>query len=136
MKTFAAIALVVLTLGCTAGLQAQDYEVRADVPFNFAVGNKQLPAGHYIFLTQPSYMLVIHNADYQLTILTRIEDASDVKGHSNKLVFNKYGDHYFLREIRCPSIAMNVELRQSRLEKKIRVQTAWLGPETTLLALK
>ncbi len=136
MKAFAAIALVVLTVGCTARLQAQDHEVRADVPFNFAVGNKQLPAGHYIFLTQPSYTLVIRNADYQLTILTRTEDAGDVKGYSNKLVFNKYGDHYFLREIRCPSIAMNVELRQSRLEKKIRVQTAWLGPETTQLALK
>lgn len=51
-------------------------------------------------------------------------------------VFNKYGDHYFLREIRRPLIAMNVELRQSRLEKQIRVQTASLGPETTLLALK
>jgi hypothetical protein len=136
MKKFAAIALVVLTAGCTAGLQAQNHEVRAGVPFNFAVGNEQLPAGHYTFLTQPSYTLVIRNADYQLTILSRTEDAGSVRGYSNKLVFNKYGDHYFLREIRCPLIAMNVELRQSKLEKQVRIQTASLGPETTLLALK
>jgi hypothetical protein len=80
MKKSAAIALVVLTAGCTAGLQAQNHEVRADVPFNFAVGNEQLPAGHYTFLTQASYTLVIRNADYQLTILSRTEDAGSVRG--------------------------------------------------------
>jgi hypothetical protein len=136
MKKFAAIALVIFAGVCTAGsLQAQSHEVRADVPFNFVVGNKQLPAGHYTFFTQPSYTLVIRNTRYQLTILSRTDDAGSLKGYSNRLVFNKYGDHYFLREIRCPSIAMNVELRQSKLEKQIRVQTAWLGPEQTLLAM-
>jgi hypothetical protein len=136
MKGFAAIALVVLAGACTASLQAQSHEVRADVPFNFAVGNKQLPAGHYTFFTDPSYTLVIRNIDYQFVALSRIEDAGRAIGNSNRLVFDKYGDHYFLREIRCPSIAMNVELRQSKLEKQIRVQRAGLGPETTLLALK
>ena len=104
------------------------------VPFNFAVGNKQLPAGHYTFLTLSSYTLVIRNADYQFIILSRTENAGSVKGYSNRLVFHRYGDHYFLREIRCPSLAMNLELQQSKLEKQIRVQTASLGPETTLLA--
>ena len=136
MKRFAAIALAVLAGACIAGsLQAQSHEVRADVPFNFAVGNKQLPAGHYTFFTQPSYTLVMRNTDYGLTILSRIEDAGRAKGYFNRLVFDKYGDHYFLREIRCPSIAINVELRQSKLEKQIRVQRAGPGPETTLLAL-
>ena len=46
-------------------------------------GNEQLSAGHYIFLTQPSYTLVIRNADFQLTILSRSEDAGSVKGYSN-----------------------------------------------------
>ena len=136
MKRFAAIAFVVLAGACTASLQAQSHEVRADVPFNFAVGNQQLPAGHYTFSTLPSYTVVIRNANYQFVILSRTEEAGSVKGYSNRLVFDRYGDHYFLREIRCPSIAMNVELRQSKLEKQISVQRAGLAPETTLLALK
>jgi hypothetical protein len=136
MKRFAAIALVVLAGACTAGsLQAQSHEVRADVPFNFAVGNKQLPAGHYTFLTMSNYMLVVRNADHQFIILSNTADADSVKGYSSRLVFRKYGDHYFLREILCPSIAMNLELQQSKLEKQISVQTASLSPETTLLAL-
>jgi len=135
MKRFAAIALVLLAGACTGSLQAQSREVRADVPFNFTVGNKQLPAGHYTFSTQPSYTLVISNAKYQFMILSRSDDADSANEYSSKLVFDKYGDHYFLREIHCPSIAMNVALRQSKLEKQTRVQMAGIDPQTTLVAL-
>lgn len=136
MKRFAAIALVVLAGACTAGsLQAQSHQVRANVPFDFAVGNKTLPAGHYIFFTEPNDTVVISNADYKTIILSRTEEGSQGVGYMSRLVFDKYGDHYFLREIRCPSIALNVEIPASKLEKRTRTQMAWLGPNTTLLAL-
>ena len=135
MKRFAAIALVVLAGACTAGtLQAQSHEVRANVPFDFAVGSKTLPAGHYTFFTEPNDTVVIRNVDYQVTILSRTEEDSSV-GHGSRLVFDRYGDHYFLREISCPSIELNVEIPPSKLEKQVREQRAWLGPNTTLLAL-
>jgi hypothetical protein len=135
MKRFAAIALVVLAGACTAGtLQAQSHEVRANVPFDFAVGNKQLPAGHYTFFTEPNETVVIRSTEYKATILSRTEEGGS-KGYLSRLVFDKYGDQYFLREIRCPSVAINVVIPPSKLEKQVRVQKAWLGPETTLLAL-
>jgi hypothetical protein len=137
MKRFPAIALLILASACTAAsLQAQSREVRADVPFSFAVGSKQLPAGHYTFVTGPSDTIVTRNTDNDVVILTRTEQAFRAVGYLNVLVFNKYGDEYFLREIRCPSIAMNVEIPQSKMEKQIRVHTASLGPDQTLLALK
>jgi hypothetical protein len=137
MKRFPVIALVVLAGACAAAsLQAQSHEVRADIPFSFAVGSKQLPAGHYTFLTGPSYTIVVRNTDREITILSKTEEAFHEVGYLNILAFNKYGNDYFLREIRCPSIAMNVEIPQSKLEKRIRVQAAGLGPNQTLLALK
>ena len=137
MKRFPVIALVILAGACAAAsLQAQSHEVRADIPFSFAVGSKQLPAGHYEFLTGPSDTIVTRNTDNEVVILSRTEQAFHKVGSLNVLVFNKYKDDYFLREIRCPSIAMNVEIPQSKLEKQIRVQAAWLGPSQTLLALK
>ncbi len=136
MKRFAAIALFVLAGACTAGsLQAQSHEVRANVPFDFAVGSKTLPAGHYTFFTEPNDTVVIRSTEYQATILSRTEEASSRGSYASRLVFDRYGDHYFLREIRCPSIALNVELPPSKLEKQVRDQRAWLGPSTTLLAL-
>lgn len=129
MKRFLVMAIVVLAGAYTAAsLQAQSHEVRADIPFSFAVGSKQLPAGHYTFLTGPSDTIVTRNTDNEAVILSRTEQAFHAAGHLNVLVFNKYGDDYFLREIRCPSIAMNVEMPQSKLEKQIRVQAAGLGP--------
>ena len=137
MKRFPVVALVVLASACTAAsLQAQSHEVRADIPFSFAVGSKLLPAGHYTFLTGPSYTIVVRNTDREITILSKTEEAFHAVGYLNILAFNKYGNDYFLREIRCPSIAMNVEIPQSKLEKQIRVQAAGLGPNQTLLALK
>ena len=137
MKQFPVTALLILAGACTAAsLQAQSHEVRADIPFSFAVGSKQLPAGHYTFLTGPSDTIVTRNTDNEAVILSRTEKAFHAVGYLNVLVFNKYGDDYFLREIRCPSIAMNVEIPKSKLEKQIRVQAAWLGSNQTLLALK
>ena len=137
MKQLPATALLILAAACTAAsLQAQSHEARADVPFSFAVGSKQLPAGHYTFLTGPSDTIVTRNTDNGVVILSRKETAFHPVGYLNVLVFNKYGDQYFLREIRCPSIAMNVEIPQSKMERQIRVHTASLGPDQTLLALK
>jgi hypothetical protein len=137
MKRFSVMALVVLGGAFTAAsMQAQNHEVRADLPFSFAVGSKQFPAGHYTFLTGPRYTTVIPNTGNEILILSRTEEAFHAVGYLNILVFNKYGDDYFLREIRSPSIAMNVEIPQSKLEKQIRVQAAGLGPNQTLLALK
>jgi hypothetical protein len=137
MKRFPVIALVILAGACAAAsLQAQSHDVRADIPFSFAVGSKQLPAGHYEFVTGPSDTIVTRNTDNEAVILSRTEQAFHAVGSLNVLVFDKYGDDYFLREIRCPSIAMNVEIPQSKLEKQIRVQVAGLAPSQSLLALK
>jgi hypothetical protein len=136
MKRFRVISLLVLAGFCTAGIaQAQDRAVRAKVPFNFVVAGKTLPAGNYEFVTQRSSTILIRNADQQIALLsmTRASDASS--NYSSRLVFNKYGDSYFLREILCPSIAVNAAFPQSKQEKALRQNMAWLGPDTVLLAL-
>jgi hypothetical protein len=136
MKRFAIIALIAAAGACTAGsLQAQSHEVRANVPFDFAVGSKVMPAGHYSFYSEPNDTIVIRNSDQQISILSRTEDTGTLSGFASQLVFDKFGDHYFLREIRCPSIALNVDFPLSKLEKQTRTQLAWLGPEQTLIAL-
>jgi hypothetical protein len=137
VKRFSIVALIALAGACTAAsLQAQNHEVRANVPFNFVVGSKQLPAGHYTLYSESSNMIMVQNSDQRrIIILSRTEEADPRSGSSSVLVFDKYGDHYFLREIRCPSIALTVEIPSSKLERQIRTQMAWQGPDQTLLAL-
>jgi hypothetical protein len=136
MKRIPVIFLLGLAAFCTAGsLQAQSHEVRANVPFDFVVGSKQLPAGSYQFYSEPNDTIVIRNSSAKVEILSRVYDVDRTQANLSNLVFSKYGDRYFLSEIRCPSIALNVEIPPSKLEKQARTQRAWLGPEQTLVAL-
>ena len=136
MKRLTLVALGVLASACTAGsLQAQSREVRANIPFDFAVGSKQLPAGHYRFYTESNDTLVIQGDAPGASALSRVYGADDSGRGSSRLIFDRFGDRYFLREIQATSIAINAEIPASKLEKQLGVQRAWLGPERTLLAL-
>lgn len=139
MKRLRVISLLILTGLCTAGIaKAQDGAVRADVPFDFSVGSRHLPAGSYQFSTafaRSSHAIFIRNANQQIVTLSITGEAGSFPGNSSRLVFHKYGDHYFLREIRCPTTALNVDFPQSRQEEQTRRQMAWLGPDQVLLAL-
>ena len=139
MTRFRVTSLLILATLCMAGIaEAQDREIRANVPFDFVVGNKHLPSGSYQFFTsfvRSSNTILIRNAHQQIVMLSMAGDAGNFPGNVSRLVFYKYGDHYFLREIHCPTVALNVAFPQSKQEKQTRRQMAWLGPDQVLLAL-
>ena len=136
MKRFGVISLLILASFCTGGIaQAQTHEVRAKVPFDFVVARKHLPSGSYEFVTQSNGTILIRNADEKIVVLTMTYQAGDPSSYSSRLVFYKYGDNYFLHEIHCPTIAVNAAFPQSRQERQLRQNMAWLGPDTVLLAL-
>jgi hypothetical protein len=49
------------------------------------------------------------------------------KRKANELVFHKYGNHYFLSEIRSEQSAINVTLVTSKQEKLVRAETEQAG---------
>jgi hypothetical protein len=128
MKRFTATALVMLAGICTAGsLHAQDHQAKATVPFSFVVGNKQLPAGTYLFSSESNDVLIIQNRTRPVGVVTLMDaaDALPYQGHSH-LSFTKYGDRYFLSEIRCSWTAMNGDIPRSKAEKQAQAQQASL----------
>ena len=137
MKKFAAIALTALMGLCTAShLQALDSnEVRANIPFDFIVGGKTLPAGSYQFFTDRDHILVVRNLKESTGALSQINGLSSNQSSDNNVVFHKYGNRYFLSEIHSTSVGVNGELSRSRLESKVQKQEASLREETVLRAL-
>jgi hypothetical protein len=126
MKRITPIALFILAGLVSAGnLSAQDHGVRATVPFDFTVGNKVLPSGNYTIEPTAQNVIVIRNREKNIAVMsTSYADGKHSK--TGKLVFNKYGDQYFLSEILCSSIDMSVELPTSKMEKRARLQEARL----------
>ena len=53
--------------------------------------------------------------------------SADEKRKANQLVFHKYGDQYFLSEIRSQESAINLQLATSKQEKRAREETEQAG---------
>jgi hypothetical protein len=68
-------------------------------------------------------MLKISDRTQRANALAMSMPAAEEKHKSNQLVFHKYGDQYFLCEIRSQESSLNVELPTSKEEKRARAQT-------------
>ena len=130
MKKITFTSLVALAGLLMAGnALAQTHEVRADVPFSFVVGNKTLPAGHYLIDSESSQVsadeVLIQNTDQpRVAVLARTSGEPFTQpwgvATQGRLVFDQVGDQHFLREIRGPLAAVNAEIPISTAERNFR----------------
>jgi hypothetical protein len=130
MKHITALALFIAAAFITAGKAiAQDYAVRATIPFNFTVNGRSLPAGNYTLgsdITSPS-ILKIRERTQNVHALVMAMPGTTGKRKANVLVFHKYGNQYFLSEIRSEDSAINVHLATSKQEKWAKEETEQAG---------
>jgi hypothetical protein len=94
----------------------------ADIPFQFEVGNTTLPAGKYIIHQLEGSdltMMEISSADGKLSALFDVEsEEAKAVPEKTELIFNKYGDRYFLSEMFDEGNADGNRLFESRDEKQ------------------
>ncbi len=129
--TYLAATLISMGSAC-AHAQAPAFKV----PFDFTVGNKALPAGTYQVSHVGTNAILIRSKDGRLGAMTTT-DADDKESYGvGKLIFTKYGNQYFLHEVLCSDLAMNVEIPKSRREKRARIQEAQLPHSETVAALR
>jgi hypothetical protein len=112
-----ALALFVASLFITAGVWAQ--AVKATVPFDFTINNTTVPAGTYIISSTSADVLRISDQKHVHLLTTAIMDSSN-SDKGNVLVFHKYGNQYFLSEIRSKDSSMNLRLPVWKTEKQAR----------------
>lgn len=101
---------------------AQEHPIRATVPFAFTVGSKQLPAGTYSINPVRDNVVAIENWKTQTSILSPVSSDSTQPSKGAQLVFDKYGDQYFLREVLGGPAAINASLPASKSEDRARHQ--------------
>jgi hypothetical protein len=136
MKRITAIALLAIANFAMAGTSfAQSNGVRAKVPFDFTVGDKSLPAGTYTIRSESNHVIMIRNHDHPgESALSLVNQASSKRSlNGGKLLFQKYGGQYFLREILCDSADMNLTIPSSKREKRAQLQQARLDTSSTIL---
>jgi hypothetical protein len=132
MRTlWTALAITVLT--GAGGMAGDTIAIRTKVPFDFTVGDRRVPAGDYSFERIWSPRAILISSFDRRTALSVPHDVADpAAGRPNTLVFHKYGDRYFLREIRLGDGHSGVQLPRSRSEKE--AMSAQRSVRTTLTA--
>ena len=108
-----------ITFG-SALAKAQSRIIEAKVPFAFIVRNQLLPAGIYRISSMEPNLVQIKAID-KAAITSVATQAYDSKREGQgELVFNKYGDQYFLRKVLCERATISVQLPASKLEESAR----------------
>jgi hypothetical protein len=134
MKRIAVIAIGLLaSLAAVGSASAQDNQTKANIPFDFYVGNTWLPAGTYTMssgsITGEVVKILSADKKNYIAALTLPDEARAGQG---ELVFHKIGDQYFLHEILCAASNMNVQLPTSKQEKRAVTREASTAPESNV----
>jgi hypothetical protein len=94
-----AVGLLATVASCS--LYAQTMNARANIPFDFRVGEKLLPAGEY-WIQQANGWLAFHERDGRHASAVALTQATDVRSEKPVIQFNRYGDAYFLEKLSIP----------------------------------
>jgi hypothetical protein len=92
----------------------------ANVPFSFRIADRVLPSGNYTVTAHSNGLTELRNADNQQAMMFLTgSNLSSKKSDSAKLVFNCYGDRYFLSQIWLGNSDAGRVLPKGRLENEI-----------------
>jgi hypothetical protein len=96
------VAVLALSTAVVSGQSTNANKVSANIPFEFSVGYKTMPAGEYTvqIIATAADALLIKSAAANLSALRLSEATSRIKDKSHaRLIFHRYGDRYFLAEV-------------------------------------
>ena len=125
MKRIATAALVaVATLLMAGSALAQDHVATANIPFSFTINKRVLPAGNYTLGgdSNMSNVLSLMNREKGVHVLVMSVTVPSAWADSSTMIFHRYGNEYFLREIRSSDPSTDLRFPITGAEKRARAQ--------------
>jgi len=120
--TFVMTGLLLLSLMVTAQVVQAQEPVVVNIPFEFVAGQTTLPAGEYRVekLENGSSVVLIHRAQPGASVLVMtIASQANRPAADSKLVFNRYGNRYFLSQYWSAGSSRGRLLPKSAREQEI-----------------
>jgi len=135
--------LVVVTLVLLSGMASAQFHsntrIVSQVPFEFVVANKVVPAGQYLVEAHAmdSNILLIRNPGSDVSLFSTSSLRENKQGASHyALVFNKYGDRYFLAAVELEGSKIAYRITKSKVEAELEAQNVSATKEIVLASLK
>ena len=122
MKVMRSAFLGLGFLLAVSAAQAQESRVKANIPFDFVVGDQVMPAGEYQVspIGGSGQAISILSEDRKSTALV-VTSACATSGPSKntKLVFHALGGRYFLSQIWTAGYSQGRQLHESKAEREL-----------------
>jgi hypothetical protein len=98
-------------------------DVDANIPFQFHAGNTKFPAGEYrihVLDNTDLSVMEITSMDGSVSALFQVQEAeTNSEPAKTELIFNKYGNRYFLAKLFDEGNPSGSQVIESRYEKKV-----------------
>jgi len=123
--TLAVFGLLLIGAAGTASAQGS-LKLTADIPFEFTAGSKTLPAGTYVVDDRASEKIIaIRSADVTgaAFVIANRAEAKAMREHG-ELVFNRYGDRYFLAQVWTSADNWGYEIPKDRSQRELARRAA------------
>jgi hypothetical protein len=129
MKKFTVCCLAMAALFLFTGslqkisAQSQEMVMTIQVPFDFQIGEQELPAGKYEIKrnSQTSALLLIQSTERKTSVfVSTTQDGLSEKTARGSMIFNKYGERYFLSKITLRGYKNGYALPKSKTERQQR----------------
>jgi len=125
------VALAFVTAVASNAQSANKFAV--DIPFEFSVDYKTMPAGAYVVETvaSASHALLIQSADGKTSVLRPSEAIERTQTAATaRLVFHRYGERYFLAEVWSDGEKSGRQLKKSVDELAIEREVAEINSKS------
>ncbi len=121
-RVFAVLAVAVVGVALALPLAAQTLVLTANVPFEFNLAGKAMPAGAYVFqMDAGSPVLRVRNFDAHASVMSlgiQPPNAWRPTGDA-RITFNRYGDTYFLSTVVNGYTGVGFEAPISKSEREL-----------------
>lgn len=136
-KALSSIVLLalVLTFGALLGAAQGKKSVILKAQFGFMVEQKELPAGTYQILVDHGWLKISSIDGSKAAMVLTLPVSGKTPEGTGQVVFNRYGDHYFLSQVWLPEMETGRQTLESReereLEKREKLQAVILKLDGT-----
>jgi len=130
------VFLLVMLAAGTIYAQGTFTVIRGDIPFDFIVGDKTLPAGNYEFhplLGKNTLPKLQNTKNLEVVVLRTTVLTENGKQVKPMFVFRRYGEQYYMAQIWNGS---NAGIEVPRSSKELQVAKNYTQPQVIYIAAK
>jgi hypothetical protein len=117
-------AILLATVVASAQGQTLGYRIKANIPFDFTIGNKKLPSGKYSLGRARQFsddaLISVEDKDGRSKLIrTSMPVLTGDITREPMLVFHRYGDQYFLYQVWPAGATTGRQFPKSRSEREV-----------------